>query len=150
MGSTVTRSPQRLVDSLQSCLYTGALVRRLAPQSSWLWSKNGPSSYQDSNRLRRRGPQGTPSGGLVIDSHCRGLSSPENSPCFRFLVSQGNWGDGTTCPLEAQTDSVREPGVSSTGLGLWWAPRERSCWVGNSVGTSTAKSDERLGGKGLP
>lgn len=109
MGSTVTRSPQSLLDSLQSCLYTGALVRRLAPQSSWLWSKNGPSSYQDSNRLQRRGPQGTPSGGLVIDSHCRGLSSPENSPCFRFLVSQGNWGDGTTCPLEAQTDSVREP-----------------------------------------
>lgn len=41
------------------------------------------------------------------------VASPENSPCFQFLISQGNWGGGTTCPLEAQTDSVREPGVSS-------------------------------------
>lgn len=126
-----------------------------APQPSGLWWKNGPSSYQDPNRLQRRGAQGAPSGRLVTDSHCLAYPapSPENRPCFQFLVSQGNWGSGTTCPLEAQTDSVGGPRGVQRSAWLWRAPWERSCWVltaGNSVGTSTAKSGGRLRVKGLP
>lgn len=147
LGSTVTRSPQRLLDSLHGC----PCVRRPAPQSSQLWSKNGSSSYQDSNRLQR-GAQRTPSGGLVIDSRCLGSASCQPREQSLLSVSHfsrklGRWHNlppGGTDGLSERTRGVQR------SAWLWWAPQERSCWVrtaGNSFGI---KTDRRLRGKGLP
>lgn len=84
-----------------------------APQPSGLWWKNGPSPYQDPNRLQRRGAQGAPSGRLVTDSHCLAYPAPSPVLAFSFLSLKEIGAAAPPAPWRHRRTQWEDPGASS-------------------------------------